>query len=233
MGSIFKHTNAEPGLWRGWFSLGRSDAIEISWPRLGLALEVANHNRGEHRWMLGHVHLGPVNAYFPIPVRAQELPIGEISMSWGASLFETSVHLNWGSWCKIVALPWFAWGSACRHEILNEAGKWVPYVASWKYPAEPDGRKIFIFDYSYTLKSGAVQQRTATVYESRMAWRRKWFGWSKLFERERRYVGFTFSDEVGERSGSWKGGVIGSSETMLTGETVEQTFRRMERERKF
>jgi hypothetical protein len=42
-----------------------------------------------------------------------------------------------------------------------------------------------------------------------------------------------FDDEVGERSGSWKGGTIGCSYEMLPNETPEQTLRRMEKEREF
>jgi len=42
-----------------------------------------------------------------------------------------------------------------------------------------------------------------------------------------------FSDEVGERTGSWKGGVIGTGSEMRPGESPEQCLRRMERERKF
>jgi hypothetical protein len=39
--------------------------------------------------------------------------------------------------------------------------------------------------------------------------------------------------EVGERTGSYKGGTLGCSHKMLKGETPLQTLRRMEKERKF
>ena len=42
-----------------------------------------------------------------------------------------------------------------------------------------------------------------------------------------------FSDEVGERSGSWKGGTLGCGYDLLKNETMEQCLRRMEKERKF
>lgn len=42
-----------------------------------------------------------------------------------------------------------------------------------------------------------------------------------------------FSDEVGERTGSWKGGTIGCSFDIQKGETAEQALKRMEKTREF
>jgi hypothetical protein len=42
-----------------------------------------------------------------------------------------------------------------------------------------------------------------------------------------------FDREVGERSGTWKGGCIGCGYKMLPGETIAQAIRRMEAERVF
>ena len=53
------------------------------------------------------------------------------------------------------------------------------------------------------------------------------------FRRVSKYINIDFSDEVGERSGSWKGGRLGCSYNMQPGETPLQTLRRMEAERKF
>ena len=67
----------------------------------------------------------------------------------------------------------------------------------------------------------------------RRAWRPKWFTWTRIFEKQRQSISVEFNDEVGERSGSWKGGCIVCGYEMLPGETPEQTLRRMERERVF
>lgn len=87
--------------------------------------------------------------------------------------------------------------------------------------------------YKYVLKSGTVQERIATCRVEEMEWR-----WRKLmflpFPRiVRRSIEVNFNDEVGERSGSWKGGTIGCGYTMLKGESIEDCLRRMEKERKF
>lgn len=46
-------------------------------------------------------------------------------------------------------------------------------------------------------------------------------------------IDIEFSDEVGERTGSWKGGVLGCGFDMLPGERPVDALRRMELERKF
>lgn len=83
--------------------------------------------------------------------------------------------------------------------------------------------------YNYRMRSGEVQERIATIKEERRLWTRPWLP----YKRESRYIDISFSDEVGERSGSWKGGVLGCSFDMLEGETPLTTLRRMEQERQF
>jgi hypothetical protein len=83
--------------------------------------------------------------------------------------------------------------------------------------------------YRYALRSGEVQERTATIKPERRLWARPWLP----YRRESRYIDIDFSDEVGERTGSWKGGVLGCSYEMNAGESPADTLRRMERERVF
>jgi hypothetical protein len=120
-----------------------------------------------------------------------------------------------------------------RTEARRADGSWVPYVGSYESDKEPDGKEILTFDYTYVQRNGDVQKRTATVSVQRMFHRRQWLRWLSLGEKKWQYIDFTFDNEVGSETGSWKGGVLGSSETMLPGETVEETLRRMERTRRF
>lgn len=85
-------------------------------------------------------------------------------------------------------------------------------------------------DYTYTLESGEVQHRTATIVADEREWRRA-FWWPRKMVR--RSIDVTFNDEVGERTGSWKGGTIGCGYELLPNETPLACLRRMERERKF
>lgn len=103
--------------------------------------------------------------------------------------------------------------------------EWHKFKTDW---AEKNGLK---FDYRYALKSGESQERVATITNiTRMTWKMRGWPWKKKVNTS---IDVTFNDEVGERTGSWKGGTIGCSYEMLPNETPEQTLRRMEKERKF
>lgn len=133
-----------------------------------------------------------------------------------------------------IYMPWH-W-RRCVHEVRNADGEWEPFVGSWEREngpwgekKEPDGRVEETHDYTYELKSGEVQHCTATIFVERRTWTRFWYPWRMT----RQCIDVDFSDEVGERSGSWKGGTVGCSYDMEPGETPLDTLRRMEREREF
>ena len=83
--------------------------------------------------------------------------------------------------------------------------------------------------YRYFLRSGEVQIRTATINAESRRWTRWWLPREKVHKS----INVMFDAEVGERTGSWKGGCIGCGYEMKPGETPLQTLRRMERERTF
>lgn len=133
--------------------------------------------------------------------------------TYGFTFFDDGLQLHWGK-CKgtrddpmtIVSMPW-QW----RHRER-------------KVLSEPEQHP-----YRYVLRSGDVQERTATIKAESRLWLRPWLP----FRRLSRYIDIEFSDEVGERSGSWKGGVLGCSYEMQRGERPVDALRRMERERVF
>lgn len=157
----------------------------------------------------------------------------EIMETWGFTYVDRSLHLRWGRHCKILWMPWLKEG--VENEVRREDGSWRKKAYSYE-DTEPDGRKLESFPYRYTLRNGQVQEVTATVYASRIryVWRlfRKrplfWSLWAWRY-----WIDVEFSGEVGERAGSWKGGVIGCSYEMKPGETPLETLQRMEQERKF
>ena len=87
--------------------------------------------------------------------------------------------------------------------------------------------------YTYLMKSGVVQERVATITVSEGEWRRRWLTWTPLLALVRKSIDVQFSEGVGERVDSWKGGCIGCSYEMRPGEAPLDTLRRMERDRKF
>lgn len=84
-------------------------------------------------------------------------------------------------------------------------------------------------DYCYTLNSGKIQNVKATIYQVKRHWKR-WFGLHRTYKH---VIEIEFDSEVGERTGSWKGGTIGCTYALNPGETALECLRRMEKERKF
>jgi hypothetical protein len=220
---------------RGVRSPGR---FEMYWRNWSLAFEViyaGSDGEDKWPWML-HVHFLLLGLYlhFPwsfVPPTKRE-PYMREWQQWGFSHCDDGIHFHWNERTEIWNIPYLH-KIHQRHEVRLADGSWVPFVGSWERNKTPDGRETFTLPYTYILKRGEVQNRTATVFVERRAWRPKWFTWTSIFEKERQTIDVDFSDEVGERTGSWKGGCVGCGYEMLPTETPEQTLRRMERERIF
>jgi hypothetical protein len=156
----------------------------------------------------------------------------EMMEAWGFYFDEHdwSFVWCWGDWsCRKyhpLRMQHHSW------HVLRPDGTWAKRVQSYE-KGEPDGRREWVLPYHYKLRSGEVQERMATVFVERGEWRRRWIGWLPMFRKIRQSIKVCFNDEVGESTGSWKGGCIGCGYDMKPGETAEQTLRRMERERTF
>jgi hypothetical protein len=88
------------------------------------------------------------------------------------------------------------------------------------------------YRYTYHMKGRKTQYAKANVYVERMTWRMKW--WPLLpFSKTRTSISVRFDREIGEQSGSYKGGCTGCGYDMLPSEHPLDTLRRMERERRF
>lgn len=130
---------------------------------------------------------------------------------------------------KFFYVPW-SWGAAVSSEVLSD-GEFVPKIYDGD---KKDNRTVYTSPYTYILRDGTVQRVTASYYVERSVWYwrifRKWkIGPKKV------YVGIwvDFSSEVGEGTGSWKGGALGCGYEMLPHEWPIEALRRMELERKF
>lgn len=157
-----------------------------------------------------------------------------------------------GSWTK--SDPWwkrgvnfsinpFEWVHQ-KHEVRCADGSWEPFVGSWEIGTsargrigggknEPDKRETFTYPYRYILQNGTAQDRVATIYVDRREWRPRCFQWTSLFAKVRTTIDIVFDEEVGEKTGSWKGGCTSCGWELLPGEAPEAALRRMERTRTF
>lgn len=133
--------------------------------------------------------------------------------TYGFGFFGSGLHIHWGK----------------SHGKRNDPFTIIKMPWEWRHRENKVLTEPESYHYIYTLRSGLVQVRTATIQEETRLYVRPWLP----FKRLSRSIDITFSDEVGERSGSWKGGCIGCTYEMLEGETPLTALRRMEIERKF
>lgn len=235
----------------GWLKLLgawriNQDSIDFKWgyfaPRAGLKFVLNRGTYFDQRYAISFaLGWGVFMVYLPFKTKLEEgcdMPRYGFDVHndtfWlykGGDYSEGQCNNQWIAW----HLPFFNY-EFDGHWIKDRDLNWV----KMRHRNEPELPDSYIFrtnsayvethSYTYILKSGEVQKRTAKCMIEMRKWHRKWFPWLK---RERQAIDIEFSDEVGESSGSWKGGTIGCGYDMLNGDTIESCLRRMERERKF
>lgn len=168
------------------------------------------------------------------------------SWTFAGSGDHPTLRVSWMRKSTSFDMPW-QWRYWSR-EYLGQDGEW--HVT--KYARLDDGGKVEEpvqapawseqHSYHYMLDNGVVQEVVATIERTRCKREWLWFGekgWlNRLLRkvspsRQDQYIDIQFSDEVGARRGSWKGGTIGCAWEMRPGETPREALRRMQRERRF
>lgn len=165
---------------------------------------------------------------------------------WGFSFYgegtkiPDSLIILKGKKSKIINLPWaLDWVRTSRmlkdglwsHERKEDRKRGVE-INWWSDEFQAKLWKE-THDYTYVLKNGTVQERKATITVEQREWRPRWFRWTSLFNKIRTDIDIEFDQEVGERTGSYKGGTVGCSYELLPGETPVECLYRMQRERTF
>lgn len=140
-----------------------------------------------------------------------------ISFPWNLEWYRTS-YLE--SWRVNQPMIWLTEKKGDRKDYWDSE-KWKDKFWSETHP------------YTYVLKSGEVQNRLATIKVKEMEWRRRWLMWTPFFNQVIRSIDVEFDGEVGEGTGSWKGGTIGCGYDLKPNETPYECLKRMEQERKF
>lgn len=113
-----------------------------------------------------------------------------------------------------------------EHETMGNSKKF--YEDKWKSIIKHE-----TFPYTYFLKDGTSQHRKATVKTEEREWRPYALMWTSYFAHISRTIDIQFDDEIGERTGSWKGGVTGCSYELLKGESPKECLYRMQLSREF
>lgn len=224
--ALFRHTSRERGMWRGWLHSGQS--VEISWDKRGWDFGAGIHIHGNDD------DLGDRMLFVKLWRLTVVLPLGIVPHPWqpmdgpqwsAYASSEFGLLLHWGLRRKSLDWPWML--QTLRYEQMLADRTWRDV---FDRDAKPYTEQ---HPYTYVLRRGEVQHRTATISKRRhvLTWRVfKRLGWPRW---TRESINIEFSEEIGERSGSWKGGCIGCSYDLRPGEKMLDSLRRMEAERKF
>lgn len=144
-------------------------------------------------------------------------------------------NLNGGNKWWTLDAPWrWQW---VRTSNLRKDGAWEHETKGNSKDFYKDKWKGIIWNeihpYTYVLKNGTVQNRNATIKVAEREWRLHWLKWLPIIKKISKVIEIDFDGEVGERTGSWKGGTVGCSYPLLPHETPLECLRKMEKERKF
>lgn len=215
------------------------ESVDFVWgyfaPRAGLEFVLNRGTYFDTRYALSFaIGWGKFMVYLPFRTRLEEgcdMPRYGFAVHddtlWtyrGGNYEDGQCQNGWWAW----HLPYFSWEFE-GHWVLDKSQRWVKMTRGMSpYDFRGHSAHVEVHDFTYKLKDGTVQNRKATCTVERRKWYRKWL---PFLTKESQTIDITFDDEVGERSGSWRGGVIGCGYDMLPEDTVETCLRRMEKER--
>ena len=133
-----------------------------------------------------------------------------MNLQWGFDLSKELMAsvLHWGHRRKHWEWPFHTIILNWSYEGVD--GKWINTKDNKFVPGKDwdrrRGAKIETHPYDYILRSGEVQEREATIIKERFTSGRhilSRLGWPSRIEYA---IDISFNGEVGEESGSWKGG---------------------------
>jgi hypothetical protein len=229
--------------WLGTWRIN-TDSIDFKWgyfaPRPSLQLVLHRGGYFDQRYAIT-IALGYGVFHFYLPVKTK-LAEGCSLPDYGFSIHNDTFWIHIGgdydeSMGQVQGKAWITWPLPFfsyefdGHWIKDKNLNWVKMdkeLRPWDFRKE----QAFIesHPYTYTLKNGEQQERIATCTIEKRKWHRKWF---PFLTKKQTVIDIEFSDEVGDRTGSWKGGTIGCGYDMNSGDTIESCLRRMELNRKF
>lgn len=152
--------------------------------------------------------------------------------SWGVYYHMRSFNFNWGEKHYWLRMP-FDW-EINSHEIMDKDGNFIDYDSDKHLCTEDrEKEKVYVLEtyYTYKRRNGEIQKAWAKATVERRVFKWYWFQWLPFPKKVYTSLWVEFDREMGEKTGTWKGGVVGCGIDMLPTETPIDALRRMEKTR--
>lgn len=214
-----------------WYTGWKSWKFEITFRDHGYD-EDDNDDRAEL-----HISMFGWHSVFKLPFKCKNIVRWREEKKYGISIHMRTVFFHWGFDLKGWGIPFITYDRCCRwerytgpEEFVDIPSNWdtAPYMVNYREGCKDPSTWSFVYTDPY---DGA--QVPCKFWVEELEWRPKWLGWTKLFRKVRRSIEVEFSEEMGPRKGSWKGGTIGCGFNMLPGEHPTETILRMQRDYDF
>jgi hypothetical protein len=207
----------------------RFNWAEISTSRCGIALSLGCYGRPHLNIA---IVVGQIFFYLPMALKPLFPSNCEGDRSrFGFSTTNGDLHVYWGHRYKIFWRPW-----NLRHEhtdVLASDGEWATRYGHGMLAQEIPALWQQEWPFHYMTNEGEAQHVTATCTRRRTVYRRTLFGLPLWLLPVQHSLHVSFSEEVGNRRGSWKGGTVGCSIEMKPGEEPRWALRRMQATQRF
>lgn len=154
---------------------------------------------------------------------------GHLCISYGRQTHSSDTEQRWGCF-----LPWMNWRHV-RHSLYALDGRLyahLPQGIRFDDPQRDAERALEescpTASFNFTDFDGEALVAKTHISEREWRYGTGYFKWLSLFVPHKiiRSLGIQFSGETGKRKGSWKGGTIGHSITMLADDTPTSAFMR-------
>jgi len=203
------HSYIEGRNWRYWWGANNDWNLELAWGLCGLGVSYTQSSDSE-QGRTGHLAVVLMQVFFSLrrpatPERSIRALIDSeyLWVQWYVGDDEMDSHPWMCQW------PWRRWHHV-SHDRIGPT-RTAPY--------------------RYELESGEIQVVDARYTPEEREWRWMWPGCP--IRSVQRYIDVAFSAEVGDGTGSWKGGTVGCNYDLRPHEQPLAALRRMERERRF
>ena len=170
---------------------------------------------------------------------------GKESPEYGISFHNDIIWIAYGPDSYTINMPW-QW-QIVRHDLLNPDGS-VQVNNRWNFRGKKIGRHLHwheiltgwhdkklettvntqltrVIELDHHTKEGKHQKANIRLTGEEREWRWRWFTWLPFPRMIHRVVDCDSDVELGDRAGSWKGGMMGWSVPWKKDESMEYAFR--------